>query len=302
VTETSGAAGPPKSILLATDLSPRCDRALDRALALSRQWQAKLVILHVLETAAPGRDEDPAIPSWRRPPDPASVALRQLLADVGPPVENARIVVAEGDPADTVAQVADENGCDLVVTGIARDEMFGRILLGDTVERLLRRSRTPLLIARERARHPYRQVAVATDFSDVSRHALQTAGRWFPGQAITVVHAYDAPMSGLAADPDGSRRRYRRLVMEDYAAFVASLEPGEGLAARLRPLIEFGRPADVLRQGVRDLCLDLVVLGTRGRGALLEALIGSVAKEILGEVRCDALVVREPAVPTGPEA
>ena len=42
-------SGPPKKILLATDLSPRCDRALDRAVLLAELWQAKLIILNVLE-------------------------------------------------------------------------------------------------------------------------------------------------------------------------------------------------------------------------------------------------------------
>ncbi len=294
MSEASRKPGQPKSILLATDLSPRCDRALDRALALSQQWQAKLVVLHVLETR-PDVDRDPAIPSWRRPPDPASLALQQLLADVGTAIERAEIVIADGDAAEAVARVAAEKECDLVVTGIARDELLGRFFLGSTVDRLLRGAQKPVLVVRNRVRHSYRHIAVAADFSDASRHALETAGRYFPGQPITLVHAYDAPMSGLLADPEASRRRHRDVAMVDYAAFLETLDPHEGLAKRLRPLVEFGRPADLLRQAVRDLGIGLVVLGTRGRGALAEALIGSVAKEILREVPCDALIAVEPA-------
>ena len=40
-------------ILLATDLSARSDRAMDRALMLARREGAELVVLHVLE-ATPG--------------------------------------------------------------------------------------------------------------------------------------------------------------------------------------------------------------------------------------------------------
>jgi Universal stress protein UspA and related nucleotide-binding proteins len=40
-------ASPPRAVLLATDLSARCDRALDRALLLARQCQARLVRDHV---------------------------------------------------------------------------------------------------------------------------------------------------------------------------------------------------------------------------------------------------------------
>ena len=38
----------------------------------------------------------------------------------------------------------------------------------------------------------------------------------------------------------------------------------------------------------------LVVLGTHGRSAFFEVLIGSVAKQIMEELPCDALVVRDP--------
>jgi nucleotide-binding universal stress UspA family protein len=41
--------GPPKTILLATDLSSRCDRAMDRAAQLASLWGARLVVLNVLE-------------------------------------------------------------------------------------------------------------------------------------------------------------------------------------------------------------------------------------------------------------
>jgi hypothetical protein len=42
---------PPRTILCATDLSSRCDRALDRAALLARHWQAQLVVVHALQTA-----------------------------------------------------------------------------------------------------------------------------------------------------------------------------------------------------------------------------------------------------------
>src|SRR3546814_12754074 len=43
--------GPPQRILLATDLSFRCERALKRAAALSAHWQSALVVMPVLDTS-----------------------------------------------------------------------------------------------------------------------------------------------------------------------------------------------------------------------------------------------------------
>ena len=46
---TANAETPPRHLLLATDLSARCDRAQDRALDLARAWKAKLTIVHALD-------------------------------------------------------------------------------------------------------------------------------------------------------------------------------------------------------------------------------------------------------------
>jgi nucleotide-binding universal stress UspA family protein len=83
MTAPSWMHGPPTKILLATDLSHRCDRALDRATALAAQWQSALIILHVLEKFDPGTLEAEQLSSWRRPLDPVRVITRRLFADVG---------------------------------------------------------------------------------------------------------------------------------------------------------------------------------------------------------------------------
>ena len=45
----TGASIPPKRIMLATDLSSRGDRALNRAIQLANTWQAELLIVYALE-------------------------------------------------------------------------------------------------------------------------------------------------------------------------------------------------------------------------------------------------------------
>ena len=62
----------PDKVALATDLSHRCDRALDRAVLIAKEWHASLLVIHALEqpvgdTVLGGQRE---LPSWRRPPDP----------------------------------------------------------------------------------------------------------------------------------------------------------------------------------------------------------------------------------------
>ncbi|HEV2566538.1 MAG TPA: universal stress protein [Microvirga sp.] len=287
--------GIPKTILLATDLSPRCDRATDRAVALAGEWQAMLVVLHVLEDAEAGglHDYGP-VPSWRRPPDPVAVARQRLLEDLGPAVAQSRIRIREGEPVDTILATAEAEGCDLIVTGVAQDEEFGRFRLGKSVDRLLRRSRVPLLVVRNRARAAYRTVVAATDFSDPARHALQVTDRLFPECKLTLFHAYDVPRQTLADNPATFRKACEDAVMERCERFLKQV----GLLGRHRPrpdvLVEQGDPARLLREYVRVAKVDLVTMGTRGSSGFLDMFLGSTAKEILAELPCDALVVRDP--------
>ena len=68
--------GPPETILLATDLSSRCDRALDRAADLAKRWRARLVVLTVLEPDAAGTcPAGGSHPIGRRSPPPSCAVI-----------------------------------------------------------------------------------------------------------------------------------------------------------------------------------------------------------------------------------
>lgn len=233
----------PRAILLATDLSARCDRAQDRARALAASWAATLTSVHVAE-GEPEKPPDTAHlqPSWRE----AGAAL-PATGRIDPAVR-----VETGEPAEVIARVAAETGADLVVTGIASERPLAQrpVTLGRTVERLLRDSRLPVLVVRERPRGDYGHVLVAVDLSGVSARALRAALDWFPGRRIRVLHAFDAPYSGLAADAARWEREYRAERLREVESFVeASAGPER---ERLEVLVERGRPETLIGLYVRE--------------------------------------------------
>lgn len=288
----SAMIGRPRHILIATDLSPRCDRALDRAAALARQWDAELVILHVVDKPEPVTVEAVELPSWRRPMDRMSLARRRLLAEAGALEVKAAVLVREGDAADEIIRTCEAFRCDLIVLGTARNELLGRLPPGGTADRLLRRVGVPVLVVKDRPLGPYRRIVAATDFSEPSRLALETAARWFPEERLTVFHAYDAHMPRFLVDPRSYRREFLRGAAQECEAF---LERVDKPATWQRPqvVIEDGSPIWLLSDYVRENDVDLIVLGTEGRGAIQEVFLGSMAKAIMAETPCDALVVRD---------
>jgi nucleotide-binding universal stress UspA family protein len=160
------------------------------------------------------------------------------------------------------------------------------------VDRLTRQSPVPVLIVKERVRGPYRNIIVATDFSAASRQALQAALEFFPHDPLTVFHAYHPPMAGLTEDPARYAEQYARVADADCSAFLDSVEMSETRRAGLRRLVEQGQPRELIAHYVEDQGVDLVVLGTHGRGALMQMFVGSVARDILWSLPCDALLVR----------
>lgn len=291
-----------RKILLATDLSARGDRALERALDISMRHDAQLILLHVFEefdesTLAYGSH---AMPSWQRPPDAATIMkqrIRQgLRSDLGDAIEKSTILIEEGRPAEVIERLAESQQVDLVVAGIANERLFASrpVILGKTVEQLLRRLHLPILIVRNRARDEYRHVVVATDFSGPSGHALQMAVRFFPAQTLHLLHATEVPYSTLVDDVQAHARRFTGMRSDDLEDFLASIFLPEADRRRIVPMVEPGPPSKIIRDYVQARGADLVVLGTHGRGAVAEAFLGSTTKSILSSLPCDALVVRGP--------
>jgi len=279
---------------LATDLSARSDRALDRAVLLAKQWQARLTVLHVLEDRESPPDSADPLPSWRRPPDALGILKKNIMNGLIELAGAATILVEEGEVVDTIIRVANGGNSELIAIGVARGGLLSELMLGRTVDRLLRRSRIPLVVVKNRARHRYRHIVVATDFSDSSRHAFVAAMQFFAAEKLTLFHAYEPPMSGLASDAAFYRQEFRKIAEQDCNDFLRDTEKLEGAWRQPDVLLEYGTPSRLLRDYVTDNAADLVVVGTHGRSAVFDILIGSVAKRIVDDVPCDILVVREP--------
>ena len=291
-----------RKILLATDLSARGDRALERAVSISLRSDVQLTILHVIEQF----DESSltygarGLPSWSRPPDAAALMKQEikqgLRSDLGDAIDKDVILIEEGNPAEVIERTATSGRFDLVVTGVAREGPFSNrpIVLGKTVEQLLRRLPIPILIVKNRPRDPYQHIVVATDFSTPSAHALQMALRFFPVQPLYLLHASEAPYSTLADDAKLHAERYRAARAEELREFLTAIFLPDDDRKRIIPMIEPGHPKQIIREYVQMHGGDLVVLGTHGRGAVMEAIVGSTTKSILSTLPCDALVVRGP--------
>ena len=271
---------PARTILLATDLTVRSDRASARAALLAEQCDAELVAVHVVSAAS--RSEERA-----REEMAYDLARAERVQ-----IEIARVPdragsIDEADIASAIVRAAREHAAGVIVTGVVRSERFLGPSLGKTVDRLISSSKVPLLFVSERARAAYKNVVIAIDFSAASHAAVVTAAALFPRAHLTLLHAFTAPSATATIDPKVLDDEHAAIAETKYQAFVRDIEFTSPPTMMLRR----GEPAAIVGQIAQTRGIDLVVLGTHGRGFVAEVLIGSVAKRILANVACDALLV-----------
>ena len=146
---------------------------------------------------------------------------------------------------------------------------------------------------------PPKTILVPTDFSDACGLALTYAKDLARrcGSALHLVHLVtDADVSpGTEALWGFSETDVQRRWVDEAAAKLAGLCSAEDQAAfPVTTAVEIGPPADGVLRYAGEHGVDLIVMGTRGRGAVQQLLLGSVAAEVVRRAPCPVLTVRDP--------
>lgn len=282
---------PPKRILLATDLSGRGDRALDRATQLANQWGAELLVVHALESEGLDTPEYRGLPSWRQPPNSAAMVESQIRDDVRGECPRLSVVVEEGAAIKVILDVLEREPCDLVVVGLGRQRAFGWNPLGGTLDELFRRSPVSVLVVKKRPHGRYEHLLVGTDFTPEAQAGLETAAGLFPEATLAVMHAFEMPYRTLLMDNQLSRD-FGEMERASLRQFIDETRLVEDVKGRIVPMIEHGPPELMLSTYVAEHGADLTVIGAYERGRIFHAMIVGKGPRIVEAAPSDVLVVR----------
>lgn len=146
---------------------------------------------------------------------------------------------------------------------------------------------------------PPKTILVATDFSEASGLALtyaQELARRFESTLRLLHVVADADVSpGTEALWGFSETEVQRRWVDEASAKLARLCPAEESAAfDVETAVVVGSPTDRVVQYAGENHVDLIVMGTRGRGAVEQMLLGSVAAGVVRRAPCPVLTVRAP--------
>lgn len=213
------------------------------------------------------------------------------------PLQDCEVVVAAGHPFHTIGEIADRCGAELIVMGAHRRRFLRDVFVGTTIERVTRTAGRPVLMANGEGGSPWRRIVVATDLSETSGRAAETAHALglLKGAAVTFVHGY-APITrqlmtyaGVPAERvhEEAEREFTD-TCDELGRFIQNLRLG-GLHPHAR-IIE-GVGADAIAGFIGQAKPDLLVIGTRGLSGVRRLFLGSVAHDLMGGLEIDILAV-----------
>ena len=263
-----------KHILIAHDLRDTADMALCRASQLAKQHNARLTLLHVL---------DPSQSSEQH--EKARQALDRSLTQYAPAGTELRML--SGKPSEVVLQQVQETGCDLLVLGghQQRHDFFS----GTSLDRIARRCSVPLLLVARNDTAPYQRAVAAIDFSLCACSALGQAYRLLPGSAeLHALHVFE-PDKGTPTQIAEQLETQRGLISQLLHDEALLLPPG---GPTLSHEVLQGGILRSLQEQIKARRSELLVLGSHGRSAFSQALLGSLAQHFLHKAPCDVFVVR----------
>ena len=182
-------------------------------------------------------------------------------------------------------------GAELLVVGSRGRGEFAGMLLGSVSRHCTAHAHCPVVVVRgeddgsmvER-RH---RIVVGVDGSPSSRHALEWAAKEakLRDDALEAVIAW--PQSSYPANPEWPLD-FEGIARETLKAELRAVVGPE--AANVTQRVEYGPAAHLLTEASR--AADLLVVGSRGRGAFAGMLLGSVSHHCTAHAYCSVVVVR----------
>ena len=145
-----------------------------------------------------------------------------------------------------------------------------------------------------------RNILVATDFGEASGTAL-TYGRELARRfhaTLHLLHVVDdlsarvATATGLPYDVSAAQREIEAEAGRQLNGLMAGENPHE--IAFETAQITSTSPAEAIVLYAKDARVDLIVMGTRGRGGLTHFFLGSVAERVVRTAPCPVLTVHHP--------
>lgn len=159
---------------------------------------------------------------------------------------------------------------------------------------------------------PIREILVPTDFSEPANAALalgkELAAQF--GSRLHLLHVVASPQLGWAAESSSFSwpTLLNELEADARARLSHQLPPEDALASRASLATAIGVPVERILEYTTSKHIDLIVMGTHGRGGVEHMFLGSVAERVVRKAPVPVLTLHSALVrdaagkPEGPSS
>ena len=279
-----------KNILIATDLTVNCDRAMERAIKIATLFKAQLHILHI---ASPYRLSENRMEAPSARQDKEDLVRSVVLSYAGIDAIETKIYIIESSNA--FAEIIDASltcKADLIVMGVHNKRGFKDLFVGTTIERVIRKGIKPVLMVSDKPQDDYKSIVIGCDFSDSSAKALEISIQIAPKSEAKIIHAFDFPNTSIGAKIELHAGDV--LMNKEHELLEKFVEENKNILKKHSFSHEQIReePFSALVNVVKKQKADLLAIGVNSRSGIITTKIGGVAEEILATPPCDVLVIK----------
>lgn len=282
-------------ILVPTDFSPACERALAQAAAIATRTGAELHVLHV-QVLHRNRYGWAALPNIEAVEkiiaDQSRLDLERSVENIKAPVVHELIRDINAAPA--IVGYAEAHNIDLIVMGTHARKGLVRMFIGSVANEVLRDSPVSVLAVGPEHIIPadlYRRVLAPIDFSESATAALQQASaiaRQHEAELIAL-HVVEPRIQTPYDGAGGSPEELREFALKSLDELLATAKLPKPPQQRL---VELGPPDEQIVSYAREHSVDLIVMGTVGLSGLSRLLLGSITERVLRNAPCAVLAHR----------
>lgn len=251
---------------------------------------AELLLVHAVDAPVPDELGAPRPRPDERRLAEVEARARTRLEELAATLPSRSVSVRTGTdrPAWVIAEAAESWGADVIVVGPHAGKASAWGKLGSTAERIVRMSPVPvLMVVRPPAGAP-RHLLVPVDHVDLTPSVVDWAALLARRTGAVVTLLY---VMGDGPPPGGDAPAYDE---EDERAWLASLARELPAGADDAFEVAQGTPGEQILVAARRLGVDTIVMGRRGRGRALPAVLGSTVSAVLRGATCPVLVVTDP--------
>ncbi|HYU57039.1 MAG TPA: universal stress protein [Actinomycetota bacterium] len=260
-----------RKILVGTDGSDTATMAVAHALKLAEAIGAEVTAISVYATP---QVDAPEILSARQG-DPTADIARAILRDVQNRFSNSPSLTVrpvEGNPAEALLDLADEEGFDLIVVGNRGMAGASRLMLGNVPNKVSHHAPSSVLIVdtADGQEPGYRKMLAGTDGSATAARAVATAVELAEktGAGLTIV-------TGAPNEQAGEQ----------------VLQPVRHEYPKVETVTLVGSPADAIVERAQKEGIDLIIVGNKGMTGARRFLLGSVPNKISHNAQTSVLIV-----------